>query len=202
MSYMSVLQCRMSDVGRWAEIWNDWGRNFGLSTGATRATISQTIMGGDQAGLVTISFMWDSIDAALSGVTAMNEESRVREAFAEAGVQPVQRSLLQIEQEHGEGEGSFYTALVLTGDAPTPEDQAADFDRNFAILSKHGVNGMRLMRSIAGGAMTGAWLNVTYTDSVDTLMAGSREVFADPEMQASMAKSNLQLQSRSISRML
>jgi hypothetical protein len=159
-------------------------------------------MGGDQAGLVTISFIFDSIDAALSGVTAMNEQSRVREAFAEAGVQPVQRSLLQIEQERGEGEGSFYTALVLTGDAPTPEDQAAEVDRNFAILSKHGVNGMRLMRSIAGGAMTGAWLNVTYTDSVDTLMAGSREVFADPEMQASMAKSNLQLQSRSISRML
>ena len=76
------------------------------------------------------------------------------------------------------------------------------YDRNFEILSKHGVNGMRFLHSIAGGEMTGAWLNVTYTDSVDALMAGSREVFTDPEVLANMAKSNIQLVSRSISRML
>ena len=103
MSYMSVLQCRVADVGQWAGIWNDWGQDLALSKGATRASLSQTIMGGDQAGLVTISFMWDSIDAAMGGVAAMNADSRVGEACTEAGVQPVQRSLLQIQQERGVG---------------------------------------------------------------------------------------------------
>tara|TARA_B110000459_G_scaffold187677_1_gene220218 strand:+ start:217 stop:825 length:609 start_codon:yes stop_codon:yes gene_type:complete len=202
MSYMSVLQCRIADLSSWTEIWNEWGKDFSLSTGATGARMSQTMLGGEQAGIVMISFDWDSIDTAMSGLTAMNNEERVVSAFKAAGVVPQGRSLMQIDQERGVPEGSYFSAIMMTGSPIPPGDQAKDMDRNYGILSNYSVTGMRLMQAVAAGEMTGSYLNVTYTNSLDQLMVGSKEVFSNPEMLAQMQKHNIQVHRRSISRML
>ena len=119
MPYMSVLQCRIADLSSWTETWNEWGKDFSLSTGATGARMSQTMLGGEQAGIVMISFDWDSIDTAMSGLTAMNNEERVVSAFKAAGVVPQGRSLMQIDQERGVPEGSYFSAIMMTG-SPIP----------------------------------------------------------------------------------
>ena len=164
--------------------------------------MSQTMLGGEQAGIVMISFDWDSIDTAMSGLTAMNNEERVVSAFKAAGVVPQGRSLMQIDQERGVPEGSYFSAIMMTGSPIPPADQARDMDRNYGILSNYSVTGMRLMQAVAAGEMTGSYLNVTYTNSLDQLMIGSKEVFSNPEMLAQMQKYNIQVHRRSISRML
>lgn len=164
--------------------------------------MSQTMLGGEQAGIVMISFDWDSIDTAMSGLTAMNNEERVVSAFKAAGVVPQGRSLMQIDQERGVPEGSYFSAIMMTGTPIPPRDQAKDMDRNYGILSNYSVTGMRLMQAVAAGEMTGSYLNVTYTNSLDQLMVGSKEVFSNPEMLAQMQKHSIQVHRRSISRML
>lgn len=164
--------------------------------------MSQTMLGGEQAGIVMISFDWDSIDTAMSGLTAMNNEERVVSAFKAAGVVPQGRSLMQIDQERGVPEGSYFSAIMMTGSPIPPADQARDMDRNYGILSNYSVTGMRLMQAVAAGEMTGSYLNVTYTNSLDQLMIGSKEVFSNPEMLTQMQKYNIQVHRRSISRML
>ena len=164
--------------------------------------MSQTMLGGEQAGIVMISFDWDSIDTAMSGLTAMNNEERVVSAFKAAGVVPQGRSLMQIDQERGVPEGSYFSAIMMTGSPIPPGDQAKDMDRNYGILSNYSVTGMRLMQAVAAGEMTGSYLNVTYTNSLDQLMVGSKEVFSNPEMLAQMQKHSIRVHRRSISRML
>ncbi|MFT5267018.1 MAG: hypothetical protein ACI88C_000440 [Acidimicrobiales bacterium] len=202
MSYMSVLQCRMADLSSFSEAWNGWAKEFSLSTGATGARLSQTMLGGDQAGMILISFDWESIDAAMTGLAAMNNDGRVVDSFKNAGVAVQGRSLMHIDQERGAPEGAYFSAIMMTGSPISPEEQTLDIDRNYGILSHYSVNGMRLMQAVAAGEMTGAFLNVTYTNSLDQLMVGSKEVFSNPEMLAQMQKHDIQIHRRSFSRML
>ena len=89
--------------------------------------------------------------------------------------------------------------------APSPEINTCNAKAKPKVslpIFKYSVTGMRLMQAVAAGEMTGAYLNVTYTNSLDQLMVGSKEVFSNPEMLAQMKKHDIQVHRRSMSRML
>ncbi|MEC7844780.1 MAG: hypothetical protein VX594_05320, partial [Actinomycetota bacterium] len=61
---------------------------------------------------------------------------------------------------------------------------------------------LRWTQGIAAGALTGMYLTVSTSDSLDDLMSASTQMFADPDIQGRMAEMGFQLIQRSLFRRL
>jgi hypothetical protein len=87
------------------------------------------------------------------------------------------------------------------GDPATPQ-QTEDNAEAFWGQMQEGANGIQWHQAIAAGAMTGAYLTMTLSDSLDQLMAASQKMFAQPEIQQLMASQNFQLAGRNLFKVL
>tara|TARA_Y100000768_G_C23937313_1_gene663211 strand:- start:128 stop:733 length:606 start_codon:yes stop_codon:yes gene_type:complete len=157
--------------------------------GATSVRASQTIMGGESQGNVQVAFETDTMDQAMALGAGMVKSSEIREMMGAAGASVLRRSLMMVVARAGEMSGTFASGLMMKSDMTAPQAQA-DIDRAFGNISE-GANGMSISQVIATGANPiGTHYVVTYTDSVDQLMAASAKNFADSTTKNTMAATN------------
>ena len=188
-------------MDRFVAGWNDFGKQQFLDLGATSARISQSVFSGEDAGNIGLASEWDSIDAAIEHPAAVRSNPETAEMMKAAGVETLRRSLLVIQATRGSLEGKYGSLLVGTGDLATPE-QTEENAETFWGQMQEGANGIQWHQAVAAGAMTGAYLTMTLSDSLDELMAASQKMFAQPEIQQLMASQNFQLTGRNLFKVL
>ena len=201
MSYMSGLILRVADVDRFVAGWNDFGKQTFLDAGATSARISQSVFAGEDAGNIGIASEWDSIDVAIEAPAAILNIPESAEMMKSAGAEMLRRSLMRVQATRGSLEGKYGSLVVGTGDPATPEQMEANADAFWGHLQGAG-NGAVWAQAVAAGPMTGAYLTMSLSDSVDQLMAAGQEAFADPAIQQILASMNFQLTGRSLFKVL
>ena len=201
MSYMSGLILRVADVDRFVAGWNDFGKQTFLDAGATSARISQSVFAGEDAGNIGIASEWDSIDVAVEAPAAILNIPESAEMMKSAGAEMLRRSLMRVQATRGSLEGKYGSLVVGTGDPATPEQMEANADAFWGHLQGAG-NGAVWAQAVAAGPMTGAYLTMSLSDSVDQLMAAGQEAFADPAIQQILASMNFQLTGRNLFKVL
>lgn len=155
--------------------------------GATSVRASRTIMGGEAQGSVQVAFECDTLDQAMAVRSGMVKSDEIRDMMAAAGASVVRRSLMMSLARRGEMTGTYSSGIMLKSDPLSPEKADADMDGYWANISQ-GANGMQTAAVIATGANPiGTHYVVTFTDSVDQLMAASAKNFADSTTIANMA---------------
>ena len=195
MSYSYVSIISLTDVAGFAEAGNTWAPEHYRALGATTTTASQAIMGGDMAGMVAVSFEFDSIDAAMRGQQAFYGDERLVQLMQDHQVHIQRRSLMRIQAEFGERTGEFGSVLYMTS-APIDDATAqTNFGHNWGHI-QHGANGMMAMTAVAAGAAPFTGSVVTSTDSLDDLMAASVKNFSDPAVAQMMADTQTQVLGR------
>ena len=124
-------------------------------------------------------------------------------AMAAAQAQPLSFAVGTITGERGNCEGSHVVAVVASSSNPTDEGRQRLYDVTERLLVGNGAcNGFRSVRMVAAGEMTGATLNIFYTDSVDGFLAGSAASLTDQEFQAARAELGGEIHDRIVSRMV
>ena len=201
MAYMSGLILRVADVDRFVAGWNDFGKQTFLDAGATSARISQSVFAGEDAGNIGIASEWDSIDVAIEAPAAILNIPESAEMMKSAGAEMLRRSLMRVQATRGSLEGKYGSLVVGTGDPATPEQMEANADAFWGHI-QGGANGAMWAQAVAAGPMTGAYLTMSLSDSVDQLMAAGQEAFADPAIQQILASMNFQLTGRSLFKVL
>ena len=201
MTYMSGLIVRASDTNRLVADLESFGREAFQEAGATNLWVTQNVMAGEGAGEIGIACDWETVDAAVRAPDDMRAEPRFVEAMQAAGIQTLRRSLLNIITERGTLDGEFGSMIVSAG---APADQAtmdASADAIWGHIEK-GANGIRWGQGIAAGALTGMYITISTTDSLDDLVAASNEMFADPQILTMMGEQGFQLIQRAMFRRL
>jgi hypothetical protein len=201
MSYMSGLILRVADVDRFVAGWNDFGKQTFLDAGATSARISQSVFAGEDAGNIGIASEWDSIDVAIEAPAAILNIPESAEMMKSAGAEMLRRSLMRVQATRGSLEGKYGSLVVGTGDPATPEQMEANADAFWGHI-QGGANGAMWAQAVAAGPMTGAYLTMSLSDSLDQLMTEGQKAFADPAIQQILASLNFQLTVRSLFKVL
>ena len=199
MSYSTVLSTRMADVATFSSAFNDWGRDRVLAQGPSSVSMSQTMLGGDRAGEVNFSFQWSGIDAAMEGVTALNNDSEIMSLYASCGVTPLRRSLARSITERGSTSGKYVSMFMIRADTTDIATAETNVDISWENL-KSASNGCRWGQVVAGGEFTGMHFMVNWTDSLDGFMEAASVNLADPEVKKTMSAMNAQPLARSFAR--
>ena len=170
--------------------------------GASRVAGSIALT-GQNVGSFTLSTMWDSSDACLAARAKVSAAPEIQAAMAAAQAQPLSFAVGTITGERGNCEGSHVVAVVASSSNPTDEGRQRLYDVTERLLVGNGAcNGFRSVRMVAAGEMTGATLNIFYTDSVDGFLAGSAASLTDQEFQAARAELGGEIHDRIVSRMV
>ena len=200
MTFMAFSQMSgdMSSVSENVEL----ARRLYGAEGASRVAGSIALT-GQNVGSFTLSTMWDSSDACLAARAKVSAAPEIQEAMAAAQAQPLSFAVGTITGERGNCEGSHVVAVVGSSSNPTDEGRQRLYDVTERLLVGNGAcNGFRSVRMVAAGEMTGATLNIFYTDSVDGFLAGSAASLADQEFQAARAELGGEIHDRIVSRMV
>ena len=156
--------------------------------GASRVAGSIALT-GQNVGSFTLSTMWDSSDACFAARAKVSAVPEIQAAMAAAQAQPLSFAVGTITGERGSCEGSHVVAVVGSSSNPTDEGRQRLYDVTERLLVGNGAcNGFRSVRMVAAGEMTGATLNIFYTDSVDGFLAGSAASLTDQEFQTARAE--------------
>ena len=170
--------------------------------GASRVAGSIALT-GQNVGSFTLSTMWDSSDACFAARAKVSAAPEIQAAMAAAQAQPLSFAVGTITGERGNCEGSHVVAVVGSSSNPTDEGRQRLYDVTERLLVGNGAcNGFRSVRMVAAGEMTGATLNIFYTDSVDGFLAGSAASLTDQEFQAARAELGGEIHDRIVSRMV
>lgn len=170
--------------------------------GASRVAGSIALT-GQNVGSFTLSTMWDSSDACFAARAKVSAVPEIQAAMAAAQAQPLSFAVGTITGERGSCEGSHVVAVVGSSSNPTDEGRQRLYDVTERLLVGNGAcNGFRSVRMVAAGEMTGATLNIFYTDSVDGFLAGSAASLTDQEFQTARAELGGEIHDRIISRMV
>lgn len=170
--------------------------------GASRVAGSIALT-GQNVGSFTLSIMWDSSDACFAARAKVSAAPEIQAAMAAAQAQPLSFAVGTITGERGNCEGSHVVAVVGSSSNPTDEGRQRLYDVTERLLVGNGAcNGFRSVRMVAAGEMTGATLNIFYTDSVDGFLAGSAASLTDQEFQAARAELGGEIHDRIVSRMV
>ena len=170
--------------------------------GASRVAGSIALT-GQNVGSFTLSTMWDSSDACFAARAKVSAAPEIQAAMAAAQAQPLSFAVGTITGERGNCEGSHVVAVVGSSSNPTDEGRQRLYDVTERLLVGNGAcNGFRSVRMVAAGEMTGATLNIFYTDSVDGFLAGSAASLTDQEFQTARADLGGQIHDRIVSRMV
>ncbi len=197
MSVLTIAITQVQDLNGFVNASNEFGKDRVLEMGCKHTQIAKIIMGGEAAGLVGVSFEWDSVDAAIAGSNAVNSDSQMTQMMGDVGVSVVRRSVLEIMGEQGDRSGEFNTCLYMGGNTNTAEGIETGWKHMQA-----GATGMCVTRSVASGLSPWTGAIFCWTDSVDALLAASRNAFSDPDQQEIMAKNNLQPMGRVLTQVL
>ena len=170
--------------------------------GASRVAGS-IAMTGQNVGSFTLSTMWDSSDACFAARAKVSAAPEIQAAMAAAQAQPLSFAVGTITGERGNCDGSHVVAVVGSSSNPTDEGRQRLYDVTERLLVGNGAcNGFRSVRMVAAGEMTGATLNIFYTDSVDGFLAGSAASLTDQEFQTARAELGGEIHDRIVSRMV
>ena len=201
MSYMSGTILRVADVDQFVSDWNDFGKQLHLDAGATNTQISQSVFAGEDAGTIGLACEWDTLDVAMEFPGTIRSNAQAVELMKSTGVEVVRRSVMRAHVTRGSLEGKYGSLVVGTGDPATPEQMDANADAFWGHLQGAG-NGAVWAQAVAAGPMTGAYLTMSLSDSVDQLIAAGQKAFADPAIQQMMASMNFQLTGRNLFKVL
>ena len=200
MTFMAFSQMSgdMSSVSENVEL----ARRLYEAEGASRVAGSIALT-GQNVGSFTLSTMWDSSDACFAARAKVSAAPEIQAAMAAAQAQPLSFAVGTITGERGNCEGSHVVAVVGSSSNPTDEGRQRLYDVTERLLVGNGAcNGFRSVRMVAAGEMTGATLNIFYTDSVDGFLAGSAASLTDQEFQAARAELGGEIHDRIVSRMV
>jgi len=111
----------------------------------------------------------------------------------------VRRNLFRVQSERGERSGQYGTILYMTGRPLDDATMEANMDHNWSHINE-GANGLTWLMSVASGPSPFNATAVTWTDSLDSLLAASNKMFADPKTMQIMADSGAQVLGRIIGR--
>ena len=200
MTFMAFSQMSgdMTSVSENVEL----ARRLYGAEGASRVAGSIALT-GQNVGSFTLSTMWDSSDACFAARAKVSAAPEIQAAMAAAQAQPLSFAVGTITGERGSCEGSHVVAVVGSSSNPTDEGRQRLYDVTERLLVGNGAcNGFRSVRMVAAGEMTGATLNIFYTDSVDGFLAGSAASLTDQEFQTARAELGGEIHDRIISRMV
>ena len=200
MTFMAFSQMSgdMTSVSENVEL----ARRLYEAEGASRVAGSIALT-GQNVGSFTLSTMWDSSDACFAARAKVSAAPEIQAAMAAAQAQPLSFAVGTITGERGNCEGSHVVAVVGSSSNPTDEGRQRLYDVTERLLVGNGAcNGFRSVRMVAAGEMTGATLNIFYTDSVDGFLAGSAASLTDQEFQAARAELGGEIHDRIVSRMV
>jgi len=200
MTFMAFSQMSgdVSSVSENVEL----ARRLYEAEGASRVAGSIALT-GQNVGSFTLSTMWDSSDACFAARAKVSAAPEIQAAMAAAQAQPLSFAVGTITGERGNCDGSHVVAVVGSSSNPTDEGRQRLYDVTERLLVGNGAcNGFRSVRMVAAGEMTGATLNIFYTDSVDGFLAGSAASLTDQEFQTARADLGGQIHDRIVSRMV
>ena len=200
MTFMAFSQMSgdMSSVSENVEL----ARRLYEAEGASRVAGSIALT-GQNVGSFTLSTMWDSSDACFAARAKVSAAPEIQAAMAAAQAQPLSFAVGTITGERGNCEGSHVVAVVGSSSNPPDEGRQRLYDVTERLLVGNGAcNGFRSVRMVAAGEMTGATLNIFYTDSVDGFLAGSAASLTDQEFQTARAELGGEIHDRIVSRMV
>lgn len=201
MSYIYTVVASMSDPKKFGDAGASWAGERLISHGATSSTASQIVMGGEMSGMVIVAFEFDSVDAAMSGQSAIYQDAELVALMQDAQVQVQRRNLFRVQAERGTRDGEFGSVLYMAGSPVDDATMENNLDLNWGHI-QNGANGMSWMQSIASGPAPFTATVATWTDSLDSLMAASASNFADPAVQKIMVENKAQVLGRVLTRRL
>ena len=195
---MSIFQASIAsvqDLDAFVEA-ASWSQEIVKDMGCTDTSIMQVAVGGDQVGLIGISFDWGTMDAALEGSAALMANDQIRQMMGDCGVTLHRRSLMRILGERGERKGTYLSCVYTSG---TPSADGMDVGWG---LMKDGCNGLMGAAGVITGMSPWTGAIFSWTDSIDSLMECSAKAWADPQMAEIQAKSDTKPVGRIIGRIL
>ena len=199
MSYVIATQLRPSTRVPFLDAVDSMIRPKLEAVGADYVVVQEGISSGSQTGMFTVGSRWASVDQGLAGLADFYADAEVA-AFLDANPVDVGfRGTGVVDAERGDPSGGFtvtLSALMTNFDASTAD---AFYDDVHSILSEAGVNGMRMIRWIAAGELSGSWAALFYTDSIDAYMAGFNALYADESIVSRMGSYGFSALSRAIS---
>ena len=199
MSYVIATQLIPSDPAAFRASIPEMIRPKLEALGAQYVVAQESIAAGPQMGVFTMGSRWSSIDRGFTALDEFYADPEVIATLAATPVQPVGRMAGVVEAERGNPSGT-YTVAFSSSLENFDRSQSEDFyDTVSSIMIGAGVNGMRMIRWVAAGELTGSWAALFYTDSLDAYMAGIGELYAEPKATSVMAQWGMRPLSRTIS---
>lgn len=199
MSYVIATQLRPSTRVPFLDAVDSMIRPKLEAVGADYVVVQEGISSGSQTGMFTVGSRWASVDQGLAGLADFYADAEVAAFLAANPVDVGFRGTGVVDAERGDPSGGFtvtLSALMTNFDASTAD---AFYDDVHSILSEAGVNGMRMIRWIAAGELSGSWAALFYTDSIDAYMAGFNALYADESIVSRMVSYGFSALSRAIS---
>ncbi len=199
MSYVIATQLRPSTRVPFLDAVDSMIRPKLEAVGADYVVVQEGISSGSQTGMFTVGSRWASVDQGLAGLADFYADAEVAAFLAANPVDVGFRGTGVVDAERGDPSGGFtvtLSALMTNFDASTAD---AFYDDVHSILSEAGVNGMRMIRWIAAGELSGSWAALFYTDSIDAYMAGFNALYADESILSRMGSYGFSALSRAIS---
>jgi len=199
MTYVIATQLRPSTRVPFLDAVDSMIRPKLEAVGADYVVVQEGISSGSQTGMFTVGSRWASVDQGLAGLADFYADAEVAAFLAANPVDVGFRGTGVVDAERGDPSGGFtvtLSALMTNFDASTAD---AFYDDVHSILSEAGVNGMRMIRWIAAGELSGSWAALFYTDSIDAYMAGFNALYADESIVSRMGSYGFSALSRAIS---
>jgi hypothetical protein len=193
MAIESNSSFTISDPSRVASDLNDVVRPGMQALGALEVT-GAVAMTGPVTGMGVVSTRWESMDQwAAADAAGADPDSDMAELAAR--YQITQRIISQDLHEAGNASGSFLNASRYSFAGPPPGLENA---ANLAVSA--GANGLRIVRVLAGGDMTGHVIGAMFLDSLEALPDILASITSDAQFVADVQSAGGKLESRTIFR--
>ena len=198
MTYLYSVLAQVADKNAFSEAGKSWVPGNLEKLGVRSYSATEIVMGGEMAGMVVIGFEYDSVDAAMAGQAGFYHDDQLVGMMQDTQVQINRRILFRVQSERGERRGQYGTIPYMAGRPLDDATMEGNMDHNWSYM-QDGANGLTWLTSIAAGP---APFNgtVTWTDSLDDLLAASNKMFADPKTMQIMTDSGAQVLGRVIGR--
>lgn len=174
-----------------------------VAPGLTGAGATEVSMGlaltGQLTGQYVISSRWESLGAWMAANDAMATRMAPGGELAHFAdrYQIVQRLLSEDVLEAGSASGAAFTASRYSFTGP-PQG----FDHAAALATGAGANGIRIVRLLAAGELTGHIVGATYYDSLEAMPGVLAATTSDAEFIQNVTDAGGKLESRTIFQLL
>ena len=199
MTYLYSVLAHVGDKEAFSEASQTWVSGNLEKLGVRSYSATEIVMGGEMAGMCVIGFEYDSVDAAMAGQAGFYQDSELVGMMQDTQVQVNRRILFRVQSERGERRGQYGTILYMAGRPLDDATMESNMDHNWSHI-QNGANGLTWLMSATAGPAPFNATAVTWTDSLDDLLAASNKMFADPKTMQIMTDSGTQVLGRVIGR--